>query len=148
TRRLICPRYRQVRGTEMVMDDISERGVGGRYVNEHSAACGKTKTIAWLAHRAGRFIDTSVKPTLAPVVVSTDLTVLDDNIKEGPDLLRAAENLVVNADNDLGSKSKTLEAALTRGGHIISCTIQTFPALAKMMEKSPALAGRNYCVIM
>jgi type I restriction enzyme R subunit len=136
------------------MDDIAQRalttgnGAGGRYLIQHSAGSGKTKTIAWLAHRAGRFIGPTGTPVFDSVIVVTDRTVLDDNIKEGLDLLRASEGLVVNVDNELGSKSKTLEAALSRGGHIISCTIQTFPALAKMMEKSPALAGRNYCVIM
>ncbi|MBI9000065.1 type I restriction endonuclease subunit R [Corynebacterium sp. CCM 8864] len=146
--RLVFPRYHQLRATEKVIGDIAERGAGGRYLIQHSAGSGKTKTIAWLAHRAGRFIDSSGKPVFDSVIVVTDRTVLDDNIKEGLDLLRASEGLVVNVDNKLGSKSKTLEAALTQGGHIISCTIQTFPALAKMMEKSPALAGRNYCIIM
>ncbi|WP_279193027.1 type I restriction endonuclease subunit R, partial [Corynebacterium stationis] len=146
--RLIFPRYHQLRAAEKVIDDIATRGAGGRYLIQHSAGSGKTKTIAWLAHRAGRVIDDAGTPVFDSVIVVTDRTVLDDNIKEGLDLLRASEGLVVNVDNELGSKSKTLEAALTRGGHIISCTIQTFPALAKMMEKSPALAGRNYCVIM
>ena len=146
--RLVFPRYHQLRAAEKVIDDISTRGAGGRYLIQHSAGSGKTKTIAWLAHRAGRVIDDAGTPVFDSVIVVTDRTVLDDNIKEGLDLLRASEGLVVNVDNELGSKSKTLEAALTRGGHIISCTIQTFPALAKMMEKSPALAGRNYCVIM
>lgn len=146
--RLVFPRYHQLRAAEKVIDDISTRGAGGRYLIQHSAGSGKTKTIAWLAHRAGRVIDDAGTPVFDSVIVVTDRTVLDDNIKEGLDLLRASEGLVVNVDNQLGSKSKTLEAALTRGGHIISCTIQTFPALAKMMEKSPALAGRNYCVIM
>lgn len=146
--RLVFPRYHQLRAAEKVIDDIATRGAGGRYLIQHSAGSGKTKTIAWLAHRAGRVIDAAGTPVFDSVIVVTDRTVLDDNIKEGLDLLRASEGLVVNVDNELGSKSKTLEAALTRGGHIISCTIQTFPALAKMMEKSPALAGRNYCVIM
>ena len=146
--RLIFPRYHQLRATENVIDDIAARGAGGRYLIQHSAGSGKTKTIAWMAHRAGRFINASGHPVFDSVIVVTDRTVLDDNIKEGLDLLRASEGLVVNVDNELGSKSKTLEAALTRGGHIISCTIQTFPALAKMMEQSPALSGRNYCVIM
>lgn len=146
--RLVFPRYHQLRAAEKVIDDIATRGAGGRYLIQHSAGSGKTKTIAWLAHRAGRVINAAGTPVFDSVIVVTDRTVLDDNIKEGLDLLRASEGLVVNVDNELGSKSKTLEAALTRGGHIISCTIQTFPALAKMMEKSPALAGRNYCVIM
>lgn len=152
--RLVFPRYHQLRATEKVIGDIAARarttgsGAGGRYLIQHSAGSGKTKTIAWLAHRAGRFIDPTGKPVFDSVIVVTDRTVLDDNVKEGLDLLRASEGLVVNVDNKLGSKSKTLEAALSQGGHIISCTIQTFPALAKMMETSPALQGRNYCIIM
>lgn len=152
--RLVFPRYHQLRATEKVIGDITDRaragdsGVGGRYLIQHSAGSGKTKTIAWLAHRAGRVIDPAGKPVFDSVIVVTDRTVLDDNVKEGLDLLRASEGLVVNVDDKLGSKSKTLEAALSEGGHIISCTIQTFPALAKMMETSPALQGRNYCVIM
>ncbi|MEX3507553.1 type I restriction endonuclease [Corynebacterium sp. LK2590] len=146
--RLIFPRYHQLRATEKVIADISGQGPGGRYLIQHSAGSGKTKTIAWMAHRAGRLINDSGQPVFDSVIVVTDRTVLDDNIREGLDLLRASEGLVVNVDNKLGSKSKTLEAALDQGGHIISCTIQTFPALAKMMEKSPSLAGRSYCVII
>lgn len=146
--RLIFPRYHQLRATEKVVDDITEHGVGGRYLIQHSAGSGKTKTIAWLAHRTGRLIDHTGHPVFDSVIVVTDRTVLDENIKEGLDLLRASEGLVVNVDNTLGSKSKTLEKALNQGGHIISCTIQTFPALAKMLEKSPDLNGRTYCVIM
>lgn len=146
--RLVFPRYHQLRATEKVVDDIAVRGAGGRYLIQHSAGSGKTKTIAWLAHRTGRVIDSTGSPVFDSVIVVTDRTVLDDNVKEGLDLLRASEGLVVNVDNTLGSKSKTLEAALIDGGHIISCTIQTFPALAKMMEKSEKLAGRKYCVIM
>ena len=146
--RLIFPRYHQLRATERVIADITQNGVGGRYLIQHSAGSGKTKTIAWLAHRTGRLISPTGEPVFDSVIIVTDRTVLDENVREGLDLLRASEGLVVNVDRSMGSKSKKLEKALTHGGHIISCTIQTFPALAKMLEQSPALAGRRYCVIM
>jgi len=146
--RLIFPRYHQLRATEKVVDDITEHGVGGRYLIQHSAGSGKTKTIAWLAHRTGRLVDHTGHPVFDSVIVVTDRTVLDENIKEGLDRLRSSKDLVVNVDNTHGPKSKKLEKALNEGGHIISCTIQTFPALAKMLEKSPALNGCTYCVIM
>nr|WP_240394049.1 type I restriction endonuclease [Corynebacterium lactis] len=146
--RLIFPRYHQLRASESVLADMAARGVGGRYLIQHSAGSGKTKTIAWLAHRTNRVCNADGTPLFNSVIVVTDRTALDDNIKEGLDLLRASEGMVVAVDNELGSKSKKLEKALAEGNHIISCTIQTFPALARMMETNPALAGRKYCVII
>lgn len=146
--RLIFPRYHQLRASERVLADMAANGVGGRYLIQHSAGSGKTKTIAWLAHRTNRVCNADGTPLFNSVIVVTDRTALDDNIKEGLDLLRASEGMVVAVDNELGSKSKKLEKALTEGGHIISCTIQTFPALTRMMEKNTALAGRHYCVII
>lgn len=146
--RLVFPRYHQLRASERVLNDMTVNGVGGRYLIQHSAGSGKTKTIAWLAHRTNRVCNTDGTPLFNSVIVVTDRTALDDNVKEGLDLLRASEGMVVAVDNELGSKSKKLEKALSEGGHIISCTIQTFPALARIMETNKALAGRNYCVII
>lgn len=146
--RLIFPRYHQLRASERVLKDMATHGVGGRYLIQHSAGSGKTKTIAWLAHRTNRVCKDDGTPLFNSVIVVTDRTALDDNIKEGLDLLRASEGMVVAVDRELGSKSKKLEKALTEGRHIISCTIQTFPALTRMMEKNAALKGRTYCVII
>lgn len=146
--RLIFPRYHQLRATERVVSNMIENGAGQRYLIQHSAGSGKTKTISWMAHRANRAFGKDGTPLFDSVIVVSDRRALDDNIKEGLDLLRASEGMVVNVDNELGSKSKKLEQALTSGGHIISCTIQTFPALASLMEQKPNLAGRKYCVII
>ncbi|WP_257183313.1 type I restriction endonuclease subunit R [Corynebacterium cystitidis] len=146
--RLIFPRYHQLRATEKVLSDMFSRGAGGRYLIQHSAGSGKTKTISWMAHRANRACNEHGEPLFDSVIVVTDRTALDANIKEGLDLLRASEGMVVNVDNELGSKSKKLEKALSQGGHIVSCTIQTFPALARLMETKPDLSGRKYCVII
>lgn len=146
--RLVFPRYHQLRATERVISSMVAHGSGERFLIQHSAGSGKTKTIAWLAHRANRAFTASGEPLFNSVIVVTDRTALDDNIKEGLDLLRASEGMVVAVDNELGSKSKKLEKALSEGGHIISCTIQTFPALARLMEAKPDLAGRKYCVII
>ena len=81
--RLVFPRYHQLRANEKVIGDIVARaratgsGVGGRHLIQHSAGSGKTKTITWLAHRAGRFIDPAGKPVFDSVIVVTDRTVLD-----------------------------------------------------------------------
>ncbi|KAA8728657.1 type I restriction endonuclease subunit R [Corynebacterium phocae] len=146
--RLIFPRYHQLRATEKVVNDVYANGVGSKYLIQHSAGSGKTKTIAWLAHRLQRLMDAEGKSVFDSVIVITDRTVLDDNVREGLSLLRASEGLVVNVDQSMGAKSAMLNEALVEGGHIISCTLQTFPALAKAIERNKSAKGRNYCVII
>ena len=146
--RLIFPRYHQLRATERVISDMAERGPGGRYLIQHSAGSGKTKTIAWLAHRANRVVGSYGNAIFNSVIVVSDRNALDENIREGLGLLRASDGMVINVTSSEGAKSAQLRDALSTGGHIISTTIQTFPALARIFETDPAMAGRTYCVII
>src|SRR5699024_11269091 len=79
--RLIFPRFHQLRAVERIVDDIEHRGPGGRYLVWHSAGSGKTKTIAWLSHRLIRHMNDQSKATFDSVIVVTDRTVLDENIR-------------------------------------------------------------------
>lgn len=54
--RLIFPRFHQLRSVERVTDDMRRGVAGKRYLIQHSAGSGKTKTIAWLAHRANKML--------------------------------------------------------------------------------------------
>lgn len=143
---LIFPRYHQRRAVEAVVNDIERGGVGGKYLIWHSAGSGKTKTISWLAHRLIRHMDYEGKKTFDSVIVVSDRTVLDKNLRDGINLLRASEGLVVNVGTKGGSKSSQLRTALQSGGHIITCTLQTFPEVLSLI-KSDELAGRTWCVI-
>lgn len=157
---LIFPRFHQLRAVERVLEDVAEIGSGGRYLVQHSAGSGKTKTIAWLAQRLVRFFDAGGHKTFDSVIIVSDRQVLDRNIADGLDLLQASEGSIVTVDASMGSKSRMLREALSKGGRIISCTIQTFPALAKAMDhlaEEEAQAGgtgrvntqaRSYAVIM
>lgn len=145
--RLIFPRFHQLRAVEAVTADVSARGAGGSYLIWHSAGSGKTKTIAWLAHRLARHMDAEANKTFDSVIVVSDRRALDANLREGIGLLQASEGLVVSITGGRSSKSAQLRQALSEGGHIITCTLQTFPEVLDLLEGDEDLASRHWCVI-
>jgi len=145
--RLIFPRFHQLRAVERIVDDIEHRGPGGRYLVWHSAGSGKTKTIAWLSHRLIRHMNNQSKATFDSVIVVTDRTVLDENIREDMNLVQASHGLVVTVGEKSGPKSPQLKKALLDGNHIITCTLQTFPEVMKLIEDTNELRGRNWAVV-
>lgn len=144
---LIFPRFHQLRAVEKVTTDVAERGAGGRYLIEHSAGSGKTKTIAWLAHRLIRQVAKDGTKTFDSVIVVTDRTALDTNIRQDMQALAASRGLVVSVGENSGAKSPQLREALVEGGHIITCTLQTFPYVLSLLDDDPDIQGRNWCVI-
>lgn len=145
--KLIFPRYHQLRAVERVTRDVTRRGPGGRYLIEHSAGSGKTKTIAWLAHRLIRHVGADGKKTFDSVIVVTDRTALDTNVRQDMQMLDASLGLVVSVGENTGSKSPQLKQAIEEGDHIITCTLQTFPHVLKLLEDEENLRGKRWCVI-
>lgn len=145
--RLIFPRFHQLRAVERVVADVEATGPGGRYLIWHSAGSGKTKTIAWLSHRLIRHMDAQSKSTFDSVIVVTDRTVLDENIREDMNLVQSSRGLVVTVGEKSGAKSPQLKKALVEGDHIITCTLQTFPEVMKLIEDTHELRGRSWAVV-
>lgn len=145
--RLIFPRFHQLRAVERVVADVEAKGPGGRYLIWHSAGSGKTKTIAWLSHRLIRHMDAQSHSTFDSVIVVTDRTVLDENIREDMSLLQSSKGLVVTVGEKSGAKSPQLKRALVEGDHIITCTLQTFPEVMKLIEDTTELRGRSWAVV-
>src|SRR5699024_3558779 len=141
--RLIFPRFHQLRAVERVVGDIDINGPGRKYLIWHSAGSGKTKSIAWLSHRLIRHMNNQSKATFDSVIVVTDRTVLDENIREDMNLVQASHGLVVTVGEKSGPKSPQLKKALLDGNHIITCTLQTFPEIMKLIEDTDELRGRN-----
>lgn len=129
--RLIFPRFHQIRAVEKVVDDVKHVGTGGRYLINHSAGSGKTKTMTWLAQRFSKSFNAQGKKQFDSVIMVSDRNVLDRNIAESLELLQVPHGTIVWAQNKHGSKSSQLKDALRGGNRIIVCTIQTFPALLK-----------------
>ena len=145
--RLVFPRFHQLRAVERIITDIETKGPGGRYLVWHSAGSGKTKTIAWLSHRLIRHVDSEARATFDSVIVVTDRTVLDENIRGDMGLVQSSKGLVVTVGEKSGAKSPQLKKALIEGDHIITCTLQTFPEVMKLIEDTSELRGRNWAVV-
>jgi type I restriction enzyme R subunit len=145
--RLIFPRFHQLRAVERVVADIEANGTGKRYLVWHSAGSGKTKTIAWLSHRLIRHMSADSKSTFDSVIVVTDRTVLDENIRADMNLVQSSKGLVVTVGEKSGAKSPQLKKALLEGDHIITCTLQTFPEVMKLIEDTQELRGRRWAVV-
>ena len=144
---LVFPRFHQLRAVERIISDIETKGPGGRYLVWHSAGSGKTKTIAWLSHRLIRHVDSEAHSTFDSVIVVTDRTVLDENIRGDMGLVQSSKGLVVTVGEKSGAKSPQLKKALIEGDHIITCTLQTFPEVMKLIEDTSELRGRNWAVV-
>jgi len=145
--RLVFPRFHQLRAVERVVADIEASGPGKRYLIWHSAGSGKTKTIAWLSHRLIRHMSADSKSTFDSVIVVTDRTVLDENIRADMNLVQSSKGLVVAVGEKSGAKSPQLKKALVEGDHIITCTLQTFPEVMKLIEDTEELRGRRWAVV-
>lgn len=145
--RLVFPRFHQLRAVERVVAAIEAEGTGKRYLIWHSAGSGKTKTIAWLSHRLIRHMGSDSKSTFDSVIVVTDRTVLDENIRHDMNLVQSSTGLVVTVGEKSGAKSPQLRKALLEGDHIITCTLQTFPEVMKLIEDVEELRGRRWAVV-
>ena len=76
----LWPRYHQLDVVRELLADASERGVGARYLIQHSAGSGKSNSIAWLAHQLiGLERDGAV--LFDSVIVVTDRRILDKQIQ-------------------------------------------------------------------
>lgn len=144
---LVFPRFHQLRATEKVTADVVKRGAGGRYLIWHSAGSGKTKTIAWLAHRLARTYDAEGVKVFDSVIVISDRQVLDGQLRRAVGLLGAAKGFVVAVGEKSGPKNPVLRQALEEGDHLITCTLQSFPEVMKHIEGREDLMGRRWCVI-
>jgi type I restriction enzyme R subunit len=145
--RLVFPRFHQLRAVERVVSDIEANGTGKRYLIWHSAGSGKTKTIAWLSHRLIRHMSADSKSTFNSVIVVTDRTALDENIRDDMNLVQSSRGLVVTVGEKSGAKSPQLRKALLEGDHVITCTLQTFPEVMKLIEDTQELRGRHWAVV-
>ena len=145
--RLVFPRFHQLRAVERVVADIEANGPGQRYLIWHSAGSGKTKTIAWLSHCLIRHMSADSNSTFDSVIVVTDRTVLDENIRDDMNLVQSSKGLVVAVGERSGAKSPQLKKALLEGDHIITCTLQTFPEVMRLIEDTEELRGRRWAVV-
>jgi len=147
------PRFHQWDCVTKCIDDVKKKGVGQRYLIEHSAGSGKTETITWISHELIRLMDDDGNRKFSSVIVVTDRVGLDTNIKGTIQQLKKMMGLIemVGGDADhrnTGAKSKQLAKALHEKREIIVVTLQTFPFALEAIAKDPDLTGANFAVLI
>lgn len=140
---LIFPRYHQRDAVRHLVGQAKEQGVGHNYLIQHSAGSGKSKSIAWLAHRLGSLHDENNQRIFHTVVVITDRRILDKQLRNAVLQFEKQTGIVQAIDRD----SKQLLEALEGGGEIIITTLQKFPVVIQKiyeMEKEAAGSGEAF----
>ena len=117
----IFPRYHQLKVVRMLLADAKNKGVGKRYLIQHSAGSGKSNSIAWLAHQLVG-LEHESKALFDSVIVVTDRRVLDKQICDTIKQFAQISATVGHAEH-----SGDLRRFLKAGKKIIITTVQKFP---------------------
>lgn len=144
---VLFPRYHQLDATRRLVADVLAQGPGQRYLIQHSAGSGKTNSIAWTAHFLADLHDAANSKLFDSVLVVSDRTVLDAQLKEALFDFERTTGVVESITPEHGSKSAQLSQALKAGKKIIVCTIQTFPKALEAVQELSATEGKRFAVI-
>lgn len=145
-RRMVFPRYHQLTAVRQILAHARTNGVGHKYLIQHSAGSGKSKSIAWLAHQLHGLYDiTGENHLFDSAIVVTDRIVLDKQLSEDIRQFAPMRGIVEHITNVGGSKTSKLRDALANRKKVIVCTVQTFPFLLEEMTEMPAM---NFAIII
>ncbi|TQQ83036.1 type I restriction endonuclease subunit R [Halonotius terrestris] len=142
---MIFPRYHQLDCVRKLVADAKAHGAGEDYLIQHSTGSGKSKSIAWLVHRLTSLHDDDDEAVFDGVVVVTDRTVLDKQLRNTIYELDHKTGVVEAIKGEHGSKSEELAEALEAGKPVIITTLQTFPYV---IEHTQGLPERDYAVVV
>ena len=143
----IWPRYHQLDVVRRLLADAETKGVGQRYLIQHSAGSGKSNSIAWLAHQLIGIRATHASPLRddAPVfdsiIVVTDRRLLDKQIRD-----TIKQYAQVNATIGPAERSGDLRRFIESGKKIIISTVQKFPFI--LDEIGDEQRGRSFAIII
>ena len=136
----VWPRFHQLEVVRRLLTDVSEQGVGRRYLVQHSAGSGKSNSIAWLAHRLVG-LERDGDPVIDSVIVVTDRRVLDKQISDTVRQFAQVSSIVGHA-----KVSGDLRRFIESGKKIIISTVQKFPFI--MDEIGSGQHGRRFAIII
>ena len=118
---VVWPRYHQLDAVRCLLKETKEKGVGQRFLIQHSAGSGKSNSITWLAYQLVGLLD-GAQPLLDSVIVVTDRVNLDGQIKDNIIAFKRLQNLVAHADS-----ADQLRQHLESGKKIIITIVHKFP---------------------
>lgn len=118
---VVWPRYHQLDGVRRLLAATRQKGVGQRFLIQHSAGSGKSNSITWLAYQLVGLLD-GTQALLDSVIVVTDRINLDTQIKNNIVAFKRLQNLVAWADS-----ADSLRKHLESGKKIIITIVHKFP---------------------
>jgi type I restriction enzyme R subunit len=127
-RKLVFPRYHQLAVVRRLLADASTRGIGQRYLIQHSAGSGKSNSISWLAHQLIG-LQHDGKTLFDSIIVVTDRRVLDKQLRDNIKQFAHAASVV-----GVALHSGDLAKFLRDGKKIITTTVQKFPFVLDEIE--------------
>ncbi|MBP7259941.1 MAG: type I restriction endonuclease subunit R [Bacteroidia bacterium] len=146
---LYFPRYHQLDVVRKLINDASKKGVGQKYLIQHSAGSGKSNSITWAAYQLIETYPESdsipgskgiSNPLFDSVIVVTDRRLLDKQLRENIKEFSEVKNIVAPAYT-----SDDLKKALETGKKIIITTIQKFPFI---VDGIADLSDKRFAVII
>ncbi len=136
----VWPRYHQFDVVRRLLEDAGTRGVGRRYLIQHSAGSGKSNSIAWLAHQLIGLLKDAA-PVFDSIIVVTDRRILDKQIR---DTIR--QYAQIGATLGHAEHSGDLRRFIESGKKIIISTVQKFPFI--LDEIGNEQRGRRFAIII
>ena len=139
-REQIWPRYHQLDVVRKLLADASGKGVGPKYLIQHSAGSGKSNSIAWLAHQLIG-LEQDGKPLFDSAIVVTDRKILDKQIRDTIKQFAQVGSVVGHAES-----SGHLRTLLQDGKRIVITTVQKFPFILDAIGNQHR--GRKFAIII
>ena len=141
TRSQIFPRYHQLDAVRKLLADAGEKGAGQRYLVQHSAGSGKSKTIAWLIHQMIDLRGADGRAVFDGIVMITDRVILDRQMSR-----EIAQFAQVGSNVGHARGSEALSSLIDAGKKVIVATVQTFPFVLKKLGDEHR--GRRFAVVI
>ncbi|HAB40956.1 MAG TPA: DEAD/DEAH box helicase [Porphyromonadaceae bacterium] len=138
--KVIWPRYHQLEVVRRLLKETKEKGVGHRYLIQHSAGSGKSNSITWLAYQLVGLLKNN-EPVVDSVIVVTDRVNLDKQIRDNIRSFQKLSNVVAWADS-----SETLASALKGGKQIIITIVHKFPYILDAIGST--LKNNRFAIII
>lgn len=138
--RQIFPRYHQLDVVHKLLADVSGSGAGRRYLVQHSAGSGKSKSIAWLVHQLVG-IRKDERAVFDSIIVVTDRVILDKQIKDEIKQFAQVNSTVGHAEH-----SGDLRRFIESGKKIIITTVQKFPVIIDDIGNEHR--GRTFAIVI
>ncbi|MFA6924830.1 MAG: type I restriction endonuclease [Bacteroidales bacterium] len=141
-RKLIFPRYHQLKVVHNLLSHAKINGIGHKYLIQHSAGSGKSNSITWLSHQlVGLHDTTNSAPVFDSIIIVTDRRVLDKQIRDNIKQFSQVKGVV----EAITEGSQQLKTALEDGKKIIITTVQKFPYI---IDEIGILQAKKFAIII